>query len=445
MKRARIYISLIISFFVLTTIIQAQWYEITNIPPPWSSEKIDAFDSLIFVGAIGFTGELYKTEDGGNSWIASTPVPSFIDVMEISGSDKIWFKNYEEIWASKDGGVNWQLQFYDPTLTTFLNYIEMFDSLNGVAMGDAPTLSDPTLFLRTTDGGNNWISMNHNLIGLWSANIWKRVDFVDINVGYFYSFGEIPEKLYKTTNGGTDWIVLSDSMDCKVMRFYDADIGIIAGGECSDSICNPNVYLTTDGGQSWEFTYTDSMGFVMDIEFIPGKPSDVWMIAGNKAFFSSNTGRTWTEEMHIPILTPAYGFRDMAFTDKNHGWIVGREPLSQGFTHHLYRTTNGGFGGLVSVEDNYKEVVPKGYLLYQNFPNPFNPVTKIKYQIPETSFITLKIYDVLGNEIATLVNDEKPAGNYSVKFNAAELPSGIYFYQLQINNFAQTKKMILIK
>jgi photosystem II stability/assembly factor-like uncharacterized protein len=432
---------------VFSNVTLAQWYE-TNMPFRWSTNKIDAVDSLILTGP-SYGGVLYITEDGGNSWKTST-LPSLYDVKEIISPDKIWFKNYEEIWATKDGGVNWQLQFYDPNLTTFLNYIEMFDSLNGVAMGDAPTQTTPTLFLRTTDGGENWISMNHSLIGLWSGDVWRRVDFVDINVGYFYSYGQIPEKLYKTTNGGIDWIVLSDSMECRVIKFYDEDLGIITAGECNDSICNPNVYLTKDGGQSWEFNYTDSMGFVLDIEFIPGKPSDVWMLAGNKAFFSGDTGRTWTEELHIPILQPEYGFRDMVFTDKNHGWIVGREPFSPGVqTHHLYRTTNGGFGGLVSVEDDKVEIVPTGYYLYQNFPNPFNPVTTIKYNLPEVSFVTLKIYDVLGNEIETLVNDEKPAGNYEVEWDIStiseEVVSGVYFYKLQAGAFVETKKMVLIK
>ncbi len=183
----------------------------------------------------------------------------------------------------------------------------------------------------------------------------------------------------------------------------------------------------------------------MDIEFIPGKPSDVWMISGNKAFFSSDTGRTWTEELHIPILQPAYGFRDMVFTDKNHGWILGRESMSPGLKFHLYRTTNGGFGGLVSVGDDKVETLPTGYYLYQNFPNPFNPITTINYQIPELSFVTIKVYDVLGSEVATIVKEEKQEGGYELEFNGEELTSGVYFYRLKAGSFVETKKMVLMK
>ena len=78
-----------------------------------------------------------------------------------------------------------------------------------------------------------------------------------------------------------------------------------------------------------------------------------------------------------------------------------------------------------SVVDKHLSV-PSNYLLYQNYPNPFNPTTVVKYQIPELSFLTIKIFDVLGSEVATLVNEEKPIGNYEVEFDARALPSGIY-------------------
>ena len=93
----------------------------------------------------------------------------------------------------------------------------------------------------------------------------------------------------------------------------------------------------------------------------------------------------------------------------------------------------------------YGKVFPQRFELKQNFPNPFNLITKINYQIPKFSFVTLKVYDVLGSEIVTLVTEEKPTGSYEIEFNAAGLPSGIYFYRLQAGSFIETKKMILMK
>lgn len=88
---------------------------------------------------------------------------------------------------------------------------------------------------------------------------------------------------------------------------------------------------------------------------------------------------------------------------------------------------------------------PDSYLLNQNYPNPFNPSTIISWQLPESKFVTLKIYDVLGNEVASLINEEKPAGNFEVEFDSNGLPSGIYLYTIQAGNFTDSRKMIILK
>jgi hypothetical protein len=100
-------------------------------------------------------------------------------------------------------------------------------------------------------------------------------------------------------------------------------------------------------------------------------------------------------------------------------------------------------GIAVGVED--EGTIPIEFALEQNYPNPFNPSTKISWQSPVGSQQTLKIFDVLGNEVATLVDEYKPAGKYEVEFSAASLPSGVYFYQLRAGDYVQTLKMLLIK
>jgi len=99
---------------------------------------------------------------------------------------------------------------------------------------------------------------------------------------------------------------------------------------------------------------------------------------------------------------------------------------------------------LTDVTDKPNTTI-KSYQLYQNYPNPFNPSTTIKYQIPKSDNVSLKIYDILGNEIAVLVNEIKPAGIHTNVFNANALSSGIYFYRLQTSAFSETKKLLLIK
>jgi hypothetical protein len=90
-------------------------------------------------------------------------------------------------------------------------------------------------------------------------------------------------------------------------------------------------------------------------------------------------------------------------------------------------------------------ITPTQFVLFENYPNPFNPSTTIRYSIPEASFTTLRIYDALGNEVSALVNETKPAGTYEVEFNALNLSSGIYYYTLQSGSLTSTKKMILTK
>ena len=122
------------------------------------------------------------------------------------------------------------------------------------------------------------------------------------------------------------------------------------------------------------------------------------------------------------------------------------------FPHHSFSPDTGYY---IAIWDTTSSIINQSGLinsfsLAQNFPNPFNPTTTIKFTVPqedrrETKNVILKVYDVLGNEIETLVNEENPAGEYEIQFNAEELSSGIYFYQLRAGNFIDTKKMVLMK
>ena len=92
-----------------------------------------------------------------------------------------------------------------------------------------------------------------------------------------------------------------------------------------------------------------------------------------------------------------------------------------------------------------QSLLPKGFELHQNYPNPFNPSTTIRFNLPKSSFVTLKIFDTLGKEIATLINEKKSSGEYTIEWNGKKLPSGTYMYQLRAGEFAETRKLILQK
>ncbi|MBK9096606.1 MAG: T9SS type A sorting domain-containing protein [bacterium] len=115
----------------------------------------------------------------------------------------------------------------------------------------------------------------------------------------------------------------------------------------------------------------------------------------------------------------------------------------------IHDNNNKGFNILgsssVSGIDDSENYIPDTYVLYQSYPNPFNPTTTIKYSLPNSDVVSLKVFDILGREVAVLVNEYKPSGTYAAEFNASEFASGVYFYRLQSGNFVQTKKMVLIK
>lgn len=131
------------------------------------------------------------------------------------------------------------------------------------------------------------------------------------------------------------------------------------------------------------------------------------------------------------------------------------EPKSYSFTdnnvftgNYKYRLRQIDYDGTFT-HSNVIEVAfdftPKEFMLYQNYPNPFNPTTQIKYSVAESDLVALKVFDVLGREIATFVNEQQQPGSYEIKFDATNLSSGIYFYQLKAGGFIDTKKMTLIK
>ncbi|MBZ0199054.1 MAG: T9SS type A sorting domain-containing protein [Ignavibacteriaceae bacterium] len=418
----------------------AQWEQKNNgLPSSWLGFSIDANDTSTAIISVSGPSALYKTTDGGDSWLQlPSPVGELIVDVEML-DEKIWgATDWGRIIYSADGGKKWSVQFVDSSITDFMNYVEMFDENNGVAMGDVyagnPTNNPgPALFLKTTDGGTNWVSVNNSAFGGISGDTWRRLDFVSMNIGYFReSGGDNSDKLYKTTDGCVTWTSLPLSASQVVLiKFYDEQTGIA-------SYSNNYISRTSDGGLNWE-TFTSPIGWGNDFEYQPGAPSNIWAVDKNNLYFSSNMGLSWvTEETPLSQLKG----RDLVFTSDKSAWL-----LCDGA---VLRNVN--VSKIVTTGENTAEII-WGYSLEQNYPNPFNPTTNIKFTLPSPSqgegpgvrSVTLKVYDLLGREITTLVNKELAAGSYVVNFDAKDLGSGIYFYKLNVGSFSQTKKMIVLK
>jgi len=132
----------------------------------------------------------------------------------------------------------------------------------------------------------------------------------------------------------------------------------------------------------------------------------------------------------------------MSFIETRDFEVDAKGYVYAGTKESVWRTRTNTIITDIETEDN---LIPEKVYLSQNYPNPFNPSTTIKYQIPQYGFITLKVYDILGKEVAILVNEEKQSGSYEVEFNGAYLSSGIYIYRITSGNFTSSKKLILLK
>lgn len=200
-----------------------------------------------------------------------------------------------------------------------------------------------------------------------------------------------------------------------------------------------SILKTTNGGNTWEGSLIPYFNFgVTDLYFLSFQNG--WVTTNNKNIFrTTNAGATWDTLQSATTLDEV--IKNIEFFNTNISYGIG--------TNHICFTNDGcvTYSIVDSVVTNVESQpsVPTQFILYQNYPNPFNPATVISYQLPVSGNVTLKVYDVLGNEIATLVNEEKSAGVYDVDFDGSGLSSGIYFYKLHAGNFTKTNKMILLK
>jgi hypothetical protein len=437
---------IILTVGLATASANAQWVRQSGYLPSWGGtpDAIDAVGNSTVVISVPFApAPMYLTIDGGSHFRALTSLlkwsawePSAVSILD---NLHMWVgMPTGQILTTSDGGNTWTSQYYDTTTTQFIDYLKMFDLNNGVAVGDAnPNRPTGPAVLQTSDGGAHWTNMNTSAFPkMFSGDVWRRVDFPSKSVGYFYpsiGLSLYPWTMYKTTNGGTSWNpVFFGSIQC--FRFYNDRIGI-AGFHDRTMI----VYRTLDGGATWDtinvanYPITER-GYARDFRFLPGDFSKVWHTDNWRLWFSGDTGRTWSQQ---PLDTsPVYGSA-LVFTDATHGWFLASNGL-------LYHTNNADHLYVTNVEQNKPER-PTAFRLEPNYPNPFNPTTNIELRIAKFEMVTLRVFDLLGREVAVLVNECRPAGVYAVRWDASLLPSGVYFYRLQAGEYVETKKMVLLR
>ena len=314
---------------------------------------------------------------------------------------------------------------------------------------------------RSTDNGESWTEVNNGLSD-YSVNTIKAN-----SIGYLFA-GSV-YGAHRSTDNGENWEMIINGLSYRAVF----DLAINPAGYIFAATQN-GVYRSTDNGDSWNRTNSGiTASYVNDI--IVNINGDVFAGSqGNNGgvFRSTNNGENWTQvnsgltELSIRELTNNSlgdiftSTNQNLFRSTNNGneWTEFSSGITSFSIQSITASANGiiyagSFGGGV-----YKTIEPVTHIyndrnffdqncfsLGQNYPNPFNPSTKINYSVLQTSFVTIRVYDLLGNEIATLVNEAKQVGNYVVGFDGSELSSGIYFYKMQAGNFVDVKKLIMIK
>ena len=347
-----------------------------------SGPQSQSFDFWNRSLSICFDGAVLRTEDGWETW-----TKPFVDTIGFAGVGKFASANYvyagglNTIIKSTDSGITWE--YIQPLGLEFgrISDISIIDTNIIYAI-----CSDK--LLKTEDGGLNWIEI---ALPDLTVRYWQ-VKFLTENYGWIT--GEF-RTIYLTTDGGVNWIDQSPPVDYDAFRQFDALDELTAAAASSAGA----IFWTTNGGATWvEQVQKEIYSLIMDIQIV-------------------------TDSVAYAV-----------------GWYGT-----------MLKTTTGGVTWIEEVNDLG---IPSEYELKQNYPNPFNPATSIQYTIESKQYVQLRVYDILGNEIATLVNEEKPAGTYEVKFNASlsvnsgsrpAISSGVYYYQFQVGNYIETKKMILIK
>jgi photosystem II stability/assembly factor-like uncharacterized protein len=420
------------------------------------------------------SGNLLYTSNGGESWTVRYPAQNW-HMEDIFFSDTLngitcgsSFGD-PEIFKTTNGGAYWEL-VYTPSVPVYvLSFLN--DSL-GWCAGDS--------LYKTTDAGQNWTLLSSNVDGTI-----LKMQFLNESVGWLSTFGG--NNLYSTSDGGNSWNLKLTSIN----DFWFTDMN---NGWYNT---NGKIFYTTNNGISWEEQYSDTSNNLYSLYFM--NPEFGWAVKSDGKVLHTINGGTPVELLSFSSSvvdndvtlnwttateTNNQGFQierrktqDERSDDWNSlGFVDGKgtttEPQSYSFVDenlsagkYQYRLKQIDFDGTFEYSNTIEIEInqPTKFSLEQNYPNPFNPSTKIHFTIPTSPlspspyqgegnrerFVTLKVFDVLGKEVATLVNEEKLEGSYDIEFKSSigssQLASGIYYYQLRSGDYLETKKMILMK
>ena len=405
---------------------------IPSVPTGTWTEQTSGLTSVLYsVSAVsddvawvcGAAGKVLRTTNKGVAWTnVSGTLPTAAALYNIFAWDAntavvtgVTSTN-TSIYQTSNGGTTWTVA---NTHAGFGDDMFMTDANTAYFIGD-PAGGNWDL-LKSTNAGLNWGTWatlpTTNTAGTYNNAYWQQGTQV-----WFPSVGQ-SQMLY-SSNMGTNWATQTLTLsEITATCFNSPTLGMAAG-----STTSPGLLKTTDAGTTWTALTSP---YTVSISGIAGAQNSWWIAQqGLNISFSSNDGAAWTTQYTVA----AGSFYHM--TKSRSGATIWAVRSNGGISR---------YGAPIIGVNPISTETPSNYSVSQNYPNPFNPTTKINFALPKSGLVTLKVYDVVGKEVATLVNEVKNVGTYSVDFNASNLSSGIYFYKVSVNGFSEVKKMMLVK
>jgi len=389
----------------------------------------------------GDSGKILKTTNGGTNWILQT-TPTRERLMSIfflnantgwsSGGlfDYSVFPNREVVIKTTNGGNYWFEAYYSNSSYTRFESIYFIDEFTGVVVSQGGSGGGNAGYMyRSTNGGGAWTGLNVNDLCYYTG-----LNFTDSNTGwvlrqYGDDTGHDSAYILKSTNSGINWfeIYKKEKVVFTSNYFLNNNTGWISGLDHSGSSYVTVFYKTTNGGENFIINNLSAINNFTSMCFTDHLKG--WG-CNARIYRTTNSGSNW--EQQLPFDGTYY--HAIRFTDSLTGWAVGTNGK-------IIKTFTGG----INSSGNNSIKLPESFYISQNYPNPFNPVTNLEFGISDLEFVSLKVYDVLGNEIKTLVNENKSPGTYRVEFDGSNLSSGMYFYKITAGEFTEVKKMTLLK
>lgn len=439
------------------------WGQANNGFPTYQTSIPPFVRSLVLLPAADISGQVYlfaglsdfgvyRSTDYGGNWKESNNglVETFVGAMYVDGANLLLgaafsSSSYGRIFRSSDNGHTWTA--LDTVVPSPRSFVKVGDTLfAGTGIG----------VIVSSDAGLHWVAANNGLptFGNRPAQV---SSLVSIGSSLFAIAGETGPAVFRSTNLGASWTKASNGLEGQFLQALvkvgtDLFVGTISGG----------VFRSTDQGAGW--TAVNNGLWSPTVYDFAVTPAGLFVGTYDGLFFSSDNGANWSARNAFPLLaqpvrtlhaagrilfaitgirreTPVY-----VSTDDGGSWKAINEGLEGTFIAWLESNSRYLFAGPSGLwRRPLSEMITSEFALEQNYPNPFNPTTTIRFSLPHSSFLTLKVFNLLGEEVVSLISEIFPAGNYSSQWNASGRASGVYFYRMVAGSFVETKKMILLR